>query len=169
MMSKPIDNKNLKADILKAFFQELDRELNTLVEAAFTAREVATHEDSKAENKYDTRGLEASYLAGAQAKRARELRETIDQLKKMPEKNYSADDPIQSQALVTVEDEQGSEKHFLIVPKEGGAKVTVSQKTYFLITPDSPIGKKLLNRKLDDDFDFVLKGETVTYQITEIS
>ena len=36
--------------------------------------EAATNEESKAENKYDTRGLEASYMAQAQSLRVSELK-----------------------------------------------------------------------------------------------
>lgn len=35
---------------------------------------MATHEDTKAENKYDTHGLEASYLARAQSERVLDLK-----------------------------------------------------------------------------------------------
>src|SRR5690606_41710128 len=51
---------------------KLREDANAMLAAAQATREDATHEDNKAENKYDTRGLEASYLAEAQARQAEE-------------------------------------------------------------------------------------------------
>ena len=52
-----------------------ERELAT--KAARAAHAESTHEQSKADNKYDTRGLEASYLAHGQAQQAAEIGEAI--------------------------------------------------------------------------------------------
>ena len=62
-----------KQELISAFITQLERDLVTMKEAARNTLQAATHEESKAENEYDTRGLEASYLAGAQSKRAAEI------------------------------------------------------------------------------------------------
>ena len=64
-----------KRKIIEAIRRQLEKDLNVLKEAALIAYEAATNEESKPENEYDTRALEASYIAGAQAKRAGELEE----------------------------------------------------------------------------------------------
>lgn len=46
-------------------------------QATRTAHETATHEENVAENKYDTLGLEAAYLAAGQARRAEAIREAM--------------------------------------------------------------------------------------------
>ena len=56
------------AQIIAALTSELDG----YKRSARSAHEEATSEQSKAENKYDTRGLEAAYLAGAQSRQAAE-------------------------------------------------------------------------------------------------
>jgi transcription elongation GreA/GreB family factor len=160
--------ETLKSRILEAFFTELERELTTITEAAFASRDAAISEEAKAENKYDTRGLEASYLAGAQAKRASELRETLNKLKKNKVRLYSEGEAIQGLALVAVEDEDAEKKNFFIVPAEGGAKVLVDGETYFLVTPESPIGNSLWNLKQGDEFEFTLKGKKQFYEILSI-
>ena len=66
-----------KKALIELVLIELKRQHQTLFNSALEAKSAATDEESKAENKYDTRGLEASYLAGAQAKRTTELEETI--------------------------------------------------------------------------------------------
>lgn len=158
----------LKSEILQLFFEDLERELNTLVEAAFAAREAATNPEAKAENKYDTRGLEASYLAGAQAKRAGELRESINKLKKVELREYSEGDEIESMAIVTVQNEDDVEKKFFLVPIEGGAKIQHESATYFFVTPDSPIGQCLWNQSVGHEFEFTIKGQTQFFEITNV-
>lgn len=157
-----------KGPILQLFLNELERELNTLVEAAFQAREAATSEESKPENKYDTRGLEASYLAGAQAKRASELRDFMDHLKRLEMKDFSKQDPIEATALVRVVSDHDGERTFFIVPKEGGAKVEHNGRVIFVISPDSPMGQALMLKKVGDVFEFRKKGEVHEYEIIGI-
>src|SRR4051812_31278987 len=57
-----------KEELVKAIIAKLNHNLGILERAARAAHAEATHESSKAENKYDTRGLEASYLAGGQSR-----------------------------------------------------------------------------------------------------
>ena len=59
-----------KRAIIKKIIAKLTGELEVYFRAAQYARDEATHEQNKAENKYDTRGLEASYLARGQSKQA---------------------------------------------------------------------------------------------------
>lgn len=46
-------------------------------QAVRAAHETATHEENIAENKYDTLGLEAAYLAAGQARRAAAIRQAM--------------------------------------------------------------------------------------------
>lgn len=158
-----------KKKILQLFIDELNRELTTITEAAFEAREAATNEESKAENKYDTRGLEASYLAGAQAKRAGELRDFINKLSKVNIRDYSDGSPIESTAFVKLEDEDGEEKNIFIVPREGGAKVSLDGVPVLLISPDSPLGKELWQKFVGDTFELPIKGKRKEFEITFVS
>jgi transcription elongation GreA/GreB family factor len=157
-----------KYEILKLFLDELERELNTLLEAAFQAKEAATSEESKPENKYDTRGLEASYLAGAQAKRATELRDFIDQLKRVALKSFSSSERIETTALVQIASEDGGSKFFFIVPREGGAKIDFAGHSVFVISPESPMGQALWHKHVGDAFEFQVKGENHAYEIVNV-
>ena len=60
-----------KRDLLNLFANKIAEDLLVMTKAALAAHEAATHSESKAEDQYDTRGLEASYLAGAQSKRGK--------------------------------------------------------------------------------------------------
>jgi hypothetical protein len=72
-MAKRVD----KTQIVAAIRAELERELAVIAKAAEDAQRAATHEESKPENEYDTRGLERSYLARGQAQRAAEIQRSI--------------------------------------------------------------------------------------------
>ena len=62
-----------KRKLIETITERLKADLALYYRAAVAARAEATHEQSKAENKYDTRGLEASYLARRQAKQVAEV------------------------------------------------------------------------------------------------
>ena len=56
-----------KSAIVESLRQQLKAQYERAIKALEGAHEAATGEDTKAESKYDTRGLEASYLAAGQA------------------------------------------------------------------------------------------------------
>jgi hypothetical protein len=92
-----------KKQIIKLFIDQISEELNSMKSAALNTYSEATQEESKAENKYDTRGLEASYLAGAQAKRVEELQAVLAVFKNFPLKNFNDEDRISLTALIEVQ------------------------------------------------------------------
>ena len=66
-----------KTDVHRLLLGKLEVDLDVLQRAAQTAYEAATHEENVAENKYDTLGLEASYLATGQARRVEAIRPAL--------------------------------------------------------------------------------------------
>src|SRR4051812_18493840 len=68
---------NRKQELIQIIMAQLNSELELITQSAKAAHEAATHEESRAEDSHDTRGLEASYLAGAQMARAEALKKTI--------------------------------------------------------------------------------------------
>jgi len=66
-----------KRQLLKRILAALTQSLSVLEKAARASHEEATHESSRAESKYDTRGLEAAYLAGGQARQTKEILDAI--------------------------------------------------------------------------------------------
>ena len=57
--------------------ERLGEDLLQAEQAIRAAHETATHEENIAENKYDTLGLEAAYLATGQARRAEGIRQAM--------------------------------------------------------------------------------------------
>lgn len=104
-------DKKVLVDMVVEYLEKL---LNALLDSAKEAKDAATNEESKAENKYDTRGLEASYLAGAQAERAGVLLRAIDTIRKMTILSFNDQKPIQSSAIVEVEMDGDEKRTFFL-------------------------------------------------------
>lgn len=161
-------NLNFKKEILIQLQNVLKKNYLNLVSTASEAHEAATNEESKAENKYDTRGLEASYLAEAQSKRAEELRITIDKLNKIKLIKFDEDQLIGLTALVQLEINDETKKWFFLLPFAGGHKIKYKKEEFVTITAQSPVGKKLRGKALDDEFELKQKDKLVNYRILKI-
>lgn len=138
-----------KKKLVEALRTRINQDIAVLKEAALATYEAATHEESKPENEYDTRGLEASYLAGAQAKRISEMEELLVICKHLDIKDFGPQDKINSTALVEVE-HNGKHNFFFILVKGGGLSVAFEGKTIQVITPNSPLGEALQDLRKGD-------------------
>ncbi len=136
-MNKPL----LIAQILA----HLDAGASRYAGAAREAQAGATDEQSRAENKYDTRGLEASYLAHGQSRQALETAQAREQLAKLPTQ-FAPGDPIGLGALVELASGDGRFWYFL-APAAGGTEVVCEGEEVLVVTPHSPLGRALLGRR----------------------
>ena len=143
----------LKQELVSTLLTKLEDELANMRRAAKDAREAATHEEAKPENDKDTRALEASYLAGAQAARVRDIEGAIKAITAMPLLELEGK-PIQSSAIVTLEDEDEVRTTFFVAPFGGGVVLTAgsppSSLSTQVVTPQSPRGQVLLGRREGD-------------------
>src|SRR5271166_936883 len=92
-----------KAHLLSLVVASLSDSLGVLEKAAHASHEEATHESNKAESKYDTRGLEAAYLAGGQARQAKEILDAITLYEGLALKDFAPGEPIDLTALVELD------------------------------------------------------------------
>jgi transcription elongation GreA/GreB family factor len=157
-----------KDELLAAIIEKLSVELGILERAARSIHEGAVHGDAVAEDKYDTYGLEASYLAGAQAGRVKELRASVGALRAMPMDRFGPDDPIRPSALVEIEAEDET-KHVLLALAGGGVTVDVGGVSVQVVTPHPPLGSKILGKSVDDEFQLDLPGGIRDYEIVGVS
>src|SRR5437867_6426768 len=111
-----------KRALIQKIVAKLTSELKNYFRAAQASRAEATHEQSKAENKYDTRGLEASYLARGQSKQAAELEAAIAEFEKLGVSQFAAGEGIGVGALVELEIAEERSLYF-IGPRAGGMEV----------------------------------------------
>jgi len=145
------DKKEITAKIITA----LQAEAESYRRAALAAQAAATDPDSKAENKYDTRTLEASYLARGVAVRVVETEQSLAEWEAMPLRDFSAMLPVAVGALVVMENSQG-ETCCCVGPGGGGLSVMHQGVEVLVITPSSPMGRQLMKRREGEVF--VLDG-----------
>src|SRR4249919_105694 len=111
-----------KTELLARIVEALHNNLTVLDKAARAAHAEATHESSKAESKYDTRGLEAAYLAGGQARQAREIMDSIKLYQSLEVMDFAPGEVIDLTALVELESD-GTQATYFIGPKNGGLEI----------------------------------------------
>lgn len=141
-----------KTTILQALLVELENDLRRLQAANEDASSGATHAESRAETKWDTCGLEASYLARGHALQFKALAANVCELRAFTIPVYTGQ-PIGLGALIEVE--QGRERmFFFLLPCGGGVDVTVEGVEVTVITPESPVGAVLLDKKEGDTYSF---------------
>ena len=156
-----------KRAIVKKIIAKLAGELEVYFRAAQFSRAEATHESSKAESKYDTRGLEASYLARGQSRQAAELESAIAEFEKLAVKNFGAGEPIGPGALVTLE-HGGETLFYFIGPRAGGTEVAHDKKEILVITPQSPLGEQLMGKRAGDRPQLMFGGAKAAAMILSV-
>jgi transcription elongation GreA/GreB family factor len=160
-----------KRRLVETIQSHLAEELATLVQAAKAAHEAATHDESKAEDAHDTRGLEASYLAGAQAQRAAEIQSLLTMWKFLPLREYGSNDVVCPAALVELEFGHGGKKtraFYFIAPQGGGLVTRVDGQPVQVITPNSPMGEALMGKREGDTIEVETRSGTRSYHVITI-
>jgi len=154
-----------KTRLRQAIIERINAELEMQTRAALMARDEATHEESKPENKYDTHAQEAAYLAGSQAKLAVELQACIALYQGLALPVFAPPQPIGLGAVVTL-DAAGRNTRYFIGPRNGGIEVILDEETIIVLTPQSPLGRLLVGRRVGDAVN--IPGRTSPERITAI-
>lgn len=129
----------MRERLLETLRETLSRELDALGRATAMARDEATSAESRPENQYDTRALEASYLAAGQGERLEDLKRLVAWAQTL-----DADPPsrVESGAVVVLEDDRGRTRTLLVAPR-GGLTLDVDGHTVQVISASSPLGAAL--------------------------
>lgn len=143
-----------KKTVLNQLITQLISDIEMTTQSALAAKEAAIHQESKAEDQYDTRGLEASYLAGAQASRVSEMEELLAIYRNLDLRTFDSNTPISATALVELRSDEKTVYCFLL-PKGGGRSTSYAGKTVQVTTPQSPLGAALLGRKVGDEIEII--------------
>jgi transcription elongation GreA/GreB family factor len=156
-----------KRTLIQKIITQLASELEVYFRAAQNSRAEATHEQNKAESKYDTRGLEASYLARGQSQPAAELEAAIAEFEKLEVRKFAVGEGIGVGALVELE--VGGEKSFYFIgPRAGGTEVMQDKKKILVITPQSPLGAQLMEKRQGDKPRLELAGRSQPAHIVSV-
>jgi hypothetical protein len=132
-----------KSQLWEALLRHLEEELNATTAASKDAADYATNEESRAESKWDTQGLEASYLAAGQATHARELVAALQQVRGDKANLTAAHRTAEIGALVCCE-LNGFRDWYFLVRSQGGIEITAGDGTpVTTLTLGTPLGAQL--------------------------
>lgn len=131
--------------------ERLAEDLLQVEQAARTAHETATHEENIAENKYDTLGLEAAYLATGQARRAEAIRQAIAHWRQFRPRPYDASQGIQLGALVCLVDADDKQQLLFLGPDGGSMQLVSGAQPVQVISSASPLGRAMLGKCEGDE------------------
>jgi len=151
-----------KAAILTLIIEQLGADLAVLEQAVAMARDTATHADCLGSSKYETMGLEASYLAQGQGIRLLEVERSLTYFKGLVVESAAV---IGLSSLVALVDEQGDLQLLWLAAQAGGLKVYDGEMTITVITPQSPLGRTLLGKEVGDAIEIDIAGEKRCYEI----
>ncbi|KPY37608.1 transcription elongation factor GreAB, partial [Pseudomonas savastanoi] len=117
--------------------------------------------------RFNTLGLEASYLAAGQARRVEEIRQSLAAYRKWSLKPFDESRGIQTGDLVAVEALSGQTQYLFLGPDAAGLKVSAGEQLVTVITAKAPLGQSLLGKFEDDAVQIVINGSGQSYEITQ--
>jgi transcription elongation GreA/GreB family factor len=157
-----LDRKRaLQAELVARLASQLD----TARAAHQSATEGATHEQARAENDKDTRGLEQSYLARGHSARIADLEVAVAAVRALAPRPFTDDQPVALGALVVVDDDGRRLTYF--VASHGGGE-PLADGTVQVVTPRSPLGVALVGKQPGDVVELRLAGRRRELEILDI-
>jgi transcription elongation GreA/GreB family factor len=168
-----------KQELLKQLLNHLQQDIDTTLRAVNEAHALASHEQSKPENQYDTLALEAAYLAHGQSERIAELQRQVMLLNHFEFSDYNDDSRITVGALVCIEsaEEDGSntinpQQWLWLLPVAGGILLEAEVQGEVLpirtITPEAPLGEKLMSAYAGDEVVLMLGHKKKQFEVIEL-
>jgi transcription elongation GreA/GreB family factor len=154
-----------KAAIIDKIRAVLEAELAGLAEMTAMSRDEATGGQSKAENKYDTRALEASYLAAGQGQRLLELKKLVHWAQGVD--SSLRHEQVTVGSLLQTETEEGRHQWFFVAPS-GGTKVDCDGRTISVISLHSPLGRALAGCRVDEAATVATPAGAVVLELIDI-
>jgi transcription elongation GreA/GreB family factor len=147
-----------KSSLQQQVLERLTEDLLQVEQAARAAHETATHEENIAENKYDTLGLEAAYLATGQARRADAIRQAMAHWRQFRPLPYDASKGIQIGSLVCLVDADDKQQHLFLGPDGGSMRLNNGAQHVQVISSETPLGRAMLGK---------CEGDEISIQIAQ--
>ncbi|MFQ3170348.1 MAG: hypothetical protein ACI9DG_000361 [Oleispira sp.] len=174
-----------KKQLLKQLLNHLQQEIDATLNAVNEAHALASHEQSKPENQYDTLALEAAYLAHGQSVRIAELQRQFMLLDHFELSDYSDESRIVVGALVCIENsvegvsrEENQQQWLWLLPVAGGILLKFEDcnsnnnesgnLALRTITPEAPLAKKLLGNYVGDKLVLNLGHKKKQFEVIEL-
>jgi len=153
-----------RAAVIGALIAQIDVQLAGVAAMTAAARDEATGSESRPENQYDTRALEASYLAAGQGQRLAELKELrmrVGQLSAAAVPGPAAQGSLLQIAL-------GAQVRDVLLSRAGGPVVEVAGRRVELISTRAPLGAALLGLEAGDGAELDSPKGPVLVEVLEV-
>lgn len=141
-----------KRAVIAEVVRQLRNRRDRMLMAGKSAEAYAKDDESRPEDRYDTRGLEASYLAAGQARQVEELTDAIRTLEDWEPASFDEGSSIGLGALVEAEVE-GNILFYLLAPAGGGAGTAHLGCPLTVLSPESPLALRLTGLRSGDTVD----------------
>lgn len=145
--------------------ERLQADLLQAGQAARVAHETATDEENIAENKYDTLGQEAAYLAAGQARRVEAIRQTLAIWRQLQPRPFDPAAGIQLGTLVCLVDQHEQQQVFFIGPEGASMKLSCGDQSVQVISAQSPLGQALRGKSTGDEVAVVLGSRQQLFEL----
>ena len=153
-----MNDVSTKKLIVSSLLEVLRKEHEVYERIAEQARKDAIDSEMKQESKYDTRAIEAGYLAGAQKRRFEEIKIEIQSLEALELKDYSGSPAALGALVLLAEEEDRAHKHstpwYFLAPSAGSGPLTIDGKNIKILSIHSPLARNLIG--LEEGESFVL-------------
>ena len=140
-----------KSQIITGLLEVMESNLRRQFNANKNASDGAINAESRAETKWDTCGLEASYLARGHALQFKQTAAQVDELRAMEAQSFVGKQ-IGVGALVKV-DSDGGTMFFFLMNHGGGTELKLEFGEVTVVTPESPIGIAILGKNQSDRYE----------------
>jgi transcription elongation GreA/GreB family factor len=157
-----------KSDLREVILRQLRLELARQTSAAQSSRDEAISEESRAQNKWDTHGQEAAYLAEGQARLAAEIGASIELYTTLSLPDLAPDAAITIGAVVELEVTDGTSAWYFIGPRAGGLELEYEGRSLLLLTPQSPLGRQLIGKRAGESVANIGRGVTGLQRILSV-
>lgn len=156
---------DMKEKILTQLKLNLQTDLECAIQAYETAHNLVTDEQLKSEGKYDTRAIEAGYLAGAQKRRKEELEHEIALLEEISLEHTGQSVCVGS--LAQVEYNQ-MKRWYFVSSTSGGTMLNIDGTGILVISAFSPLGSEMIGLTQGDSFELEAARGSREYKIISI-
>lgn len=140
-----------KINVIDEVIKRLDEEIAVAMKAQQETFEAATDEDAYSDGKYDTRSLEASYLASGQAQIVKELGDALQAFNLLRTQHFIQPPSHQASLGSLLEIKSANTSNwYLLGPGGGGLEVIIEKKKVMVLTLHSPLGHEVVTKQVGD-------------------
>ena len=154
-----------KQAILDELKLRVQKDLTQAKSAFKSTKGHATDSELKSDGKYDTRSIEAGYLAGAQKKRVDELELELGLLDEININHLPSEVSVGSLAEIEF---NKMKRLYFISSTSGGTMLEIEGETILVISAFSPIGAAAIGLSVGDTFEVETATNTREYTILSI-